>query len=257
MLDHMSTEDRRRREREAREALFIDRAHARIREDGLLGLQMSKLAADCEYATGTLYQHFESREDLLAAVAARSTRKRAARFRVIPGLDLDTRARMLAIVLADIDFAAVNPDYHRLMQYLVTEVVWANVSVARRTALLEAARPISEAVGAVVSEARAHGDLPPAREMGAEEMGLGPWALNVGMQDLANAQGLLDAYDIHRPYDHLIRHFHALLTGWRWEPCLDPDDPARVRAETDRVRAALAAAGIGADTVECERTAAD
>ncbi|WP_018872033.1 TetR/AcrR family transcriptional regulator [Thioalkalivibrio sp. ALJ16] len=257
MLRRMSTEDRRRREREARETLFIERAHARIREDGLLGLQMSKLAADCEYATGTLYQHFESREDLLAAVAARSTRARAARFHAIPGLELGTRARMLAIVLTDIDFAAGNPDYYRLMQYLVTEVVWANVSAARRTALLEAARPISEAVRAVVAEARANGDLPPAREMGEEEMGLGPWALNVGMQSLANARGLLDAYDIHRPYDHLIRHFHALLTGWRWEPRLDPDEPAVVRAETARVRAALAAAGIDTRPVEREGAAAD
>ncbi|WP_018882696.1 MULTISPECIES: TetR/AcrR family transcriptional regulator [unclassified Thioalkalivibrio] len=257
MLPAMSTEDRRRREREAREALFIERAHERIREDGLLGLQMSKLAADCEYATGTLYQHFESREDLLAAVAARTTRERAGRFRVIPGLTLGTRSRMLAIVLTDIDFAAQNPDYYRLTQYLVTEVVWANVSVARREALLEAGRPISEAVHAVVAEARERGDLPPAREISEEEMGLGPWALNVGMQSLANARGLLDAYDIHRPYDHLIRHFHALMTGWRWEPRLDPDEPAVVRAETDRVRASLRAAGIGEKVADDGLSAAD
>ncbi|MGM0671829.1 MAG: TetR/AcrR family transcriptional regulator [Pseudomonadota bacterium] len=253
----MSTEDRRRREREAREALFIERAHERIREDGLLGLQMSKLAADCEYATGTLYQHFDSREDLLAAVATRTTRERAARFRAIPALDLGTRSRMLAIVLTDIDFAAHNPDYYRLTQYLVTEVVWANVSVPRRAALLEAGQPISAAVHAVVAEARNHGDLPPARAISEEEMGLGPWALNVGMQSLANAQGLLDAYDIHRPYDHLIRHFHALMTGWRWEPRLDPDEPSVVRAETERVRAALREAGIGDAKAGQEESVAD
>ncbi len=241
----MSTVDRKKREREAREALFIERAHERIREEGLLALQMSKLAADCEYATGTLYQHFESREDLLAAVAARTTLQRAARFRAIPELALSTRSRMLAIVLTDIDFAAQNPDYYRLTQYLVTEVVWANVSAPRRTALLEAGKPISEAVHAVVAEARERGDLPPAREISEEEMGLGPWALNVGMQSLANARGLLDAYDIHRPYDHLIRHFHALMTGWRWEPRLDPDEPTVVRAETERVRAVLRDAGLG------------
>ncbi|WP_017940619.1 MULTISPECIES: TetR/AcrR family transcriptional regulator [unclassified Thioalkalivibrio] len=257
MLPVMSTEDRKRREREAREALFIERAHERIREDGLLGLQMSKLAADCEYATGTLYQHFESREDLLAAVAARTTRERAGRFRAIPGLALGTRSRMLAIVLTDIDFAANNPDYYRLTQYLVTEVVWANVSAPRRADLLEAGRPISEAVHAVVAEARDQGDLPPAREISEEEMGLGPWALNVGMQSLANAQGLLDAYDIHRPYDHLIRHFHALMTGWRWEPRLDPDDPSVVRGETERVRAVLRSAGIGVEPPERGRTTAE
>ncbi|WP_018141622.1 TetR/AcrR family transcriptional regulator [Thioalkalivibrio sp. ALJ7] len=244
----MGTEDRRQREREAREALFIEKAYELIREEGLLALQMSRLAAACEYATGTLYQHFTSKEDLLAAVATRSTHRRAEGFAQVPGLPLGTRSRMLAIVLSDLDFATANPDYHRLVQYLVTEVVWANVSPARRVALLEAGNPISEAVHAVVAEARESGDLPPAQGISEEEMGLGPWALNVGMQNLANAQGLLDAYDIHRPYEHLIRHFHALMTGWRWEPRLDPDEPSVVRAETERVRTAMRVAGIATES---------
>lgn len=172
-------------------------------------------------------------------MATRTTRQRAELFRRIPGLALGTRSRMLAMVLADIDFVQANPDYYRLTQFVTTEVIWASTSEVRRQELLEAAKPISEAVTAVVAEARANKDLPPAQEMGDEEMGLGPWALNTGMQALANAQGLLDAYDIHRPYEHLIRHTHALLTGWRWEPRIDPDEPSVVRAETERVRAAL------------------
>lgn len=232
----MGTEDRKQRERQARESLFIDTAREQIREDGLLGLQMSKLAAACEYATGALYQHFASREDLLAAVATRTTLEHAERFRRIPELPLGTRSQMLALVLTDLDFAAARPDHYRLTQYLVTEAVWANVSGERREALLQAARPISEAVSRVVQNARDNGDLPEAREISAEEMGLGPWALNQGMQKLANARGLLEAYDIGQPLDHLIRHFHALMTGWRWEPRLDPDEPAVVQAETRRVR---------------------
>ncbi|WP_018138853.1 MULTISPECIES: TetR/AcrR family transcriptional regulator [unclassified Thioalkalivibrio] len=233
----MGTENRKQREREARETLFVEKAHELIRSEGLLALQMSRLAAACEYATGTLYQHFNSKEDLLAAVATRATRQRAELFRCIPRLPLGTRSRMLAMVLADIDFAQANPDYYRLTQFVTTEVVWASTSEARRQELLDAAQPISQAINAIVAEARANKDLPPAQEMGEEEMGLGPWALNTGMQALANAQGLLDAYDIHRPYEHLIRHTHALLTGWRWEPRIDPDEPSVVRAETERVRA--------------------
>lgn len=235
----MGTENRRLREREAREALFIEKAHEMIRSEGLLALQMSRLATACEYATGTLYQHFTSKEDLLAAVATRATRQRAECFQRIPGLPLGTRSRMLAIVLADIDFAQTNPDYYRLTQFVTTEVVWASISEPRRHELLEAAQPISSAVTAIVAEARRNNDLPPAQDLGEEEMGLGPWALNTGMQTLANAQGLLDAYDIHRPYEHLIRHIHALLTGWRWEPRIDPDEPSVVRAETEQVRAIL------------------
>ncbi|WP_018936241.1 TetR/AcrR family transcriptional regulator [Thioalkalivibrio sp. ALJ24] len=235
----MGTEDRKQRERQAREQLFIDKAHELIRTDGLLALQMSKLASACEYATGTLYQHFASKEDLLAAVATRTTIQHAERFRRLPELPLGTRSQMLAIVLTDLDFAAANPDHYRLMQYLLTEAVWAQISQERREALLTAAQPISDAVSGVVERAREKGDLPVAREISAEEMGLGPWALNQGMQSLANARGLLEAYDIGQPLDHLLRHFHALMTGWRWEPRVDPDEPSVVRAESERVRAVL------------------
>lgn len=44
----------------------------RRQRDGLLALQMARIAEECDYAIGTLYQHFASKEDLLVALATRN-----------------------------------------------------------------------------------------------------------------------------------------------------------------------------------------
>ena len=65
----MGTRERRQREVAEREDLFLDVALELIRQDGLLNLQMARIAEKSEYAVGTLYLHFASKEDLLVALA--------------------------------------------------------------------------------------------------------------------------------------------------------------------------------------------
>ena len=57
----MSTKDRRLRERAEREQRFLDKAQELIQRDGLMSLQMGRIAEECDYAIGTLYQHFASK----------------------------------------------------------------------------------------------------------------------------------------------------------------------------------------------------
>ena len=61
----VGTKERKLRQLEARELLVLDAARSLICENGLLKLQMSRIAEKCEYAVGTLYQHFAGKEDLL------------------------------------------------------------------------------------------------------------------------------------------------------------------------------------------------
>ena len=62
---------RRQREIAAREVVLLDAAQAQIQRDGLLSLQMARVADECGYAIGTLYKHFASKEDLLVALDLR------------------------------------------------------------------------------------------------------------------------------------------------------------------------------------------
>jgi AcrR family transcriptional regulator len=236
----MSTRERKRRERETREQLFTRTAQDLIRREGLLHLQMSRLAEACDYATGTLYQHFSSKEDLLIAIATEDLKRRASAFAPIPGLPASSRERMLAVVLTDIDFISSHPDHFQLLQYVSTEVIWASASIERRQALVQAGAPISEAVSRVVADAIQAGDLDGIPSLRPVEIAAGFWCLNTGMHTLAHTHGLLEAYAVRDPYALLVHHSHALLNGLGWKPLIDPGDTKAVMDEAEQIRALLA-----------------
>ena len=120
----MATHDRRQREFAQREALFLDTAQALIQREGLLNLQMARIAEECEYAIGTLYRHFASKEDLLVALATRNSLDRVELFERAARWSGPTRDRIVALALADLIVLREQPEHFRLAQFVWTEVVW-------------------------------------------------------------------------------------------------------------------------------------
>merc|ERR1711916_85666 len=88
-------QERKKRQLAEREQHFLDQAWEMIQRDGVLKLQMSKLAAECEYAVGTLYLHFSSKEDLLLELAIRSVQDRLALYQQAVSWQAPSRHRML------------------------------------------------------------------------------------------------------------------------------------------------------------------
>jgi AcrR family transcriptional regulator len=70
-------QSRKDRERPGREELIIDHAQRLLARDGFQDLNLDEVARAVEYSKGTLYLHFESKEDLVLAVATRALRQRA------------------------------------------------------------------------------------------------------------------------------------------------------------------------------------
>ena len=97
----MGTRERKHREFVDREQLFLQAAREQICADGLLSLQMAKVARACDYATGTLYQHFASKEDLLVAISAEMSETRVNFFERVANWDAPSRDRMFAIAVGD------------------------------------------------------------------------------------------------------------------------------------------------------------
>lgn len=213
----MSTQDRKAREFAAREDLFLDTARRLILSDGLLCLTMAKVAKACDYATGTLYQHFSSKEDLLLALSTRMSADRVSLFCRAADGEGTTRDRMFALSVADVLFASQCPEHFRLAQYVFTEAVWSATSQTRRRAALEGSQPMCDRVRSIVRQAVADGDLPD-RGLRNLDLGVGPWTLCLGMHTLVHADGLLSFYDVNRPYGLLLQHIEFLLNGLDWKP---------------------------------------
>lgn len=219
----MTTKARRQRELAERESLFLRTAWGLIRRDGLLKLQMTRLAAECEYAVGTLYQHFDSKEDLLVALAVDCAQTRLELLQRVAAWRAPTRERFFALAVAESCLARNAPEHFRLSQYATTEVVWAAASAARREATIAACAPIKATVESLVADGIAAGDLDPV-ELPPLAFGVGAWALCVGMHTLVHAEGVLDFPHRGEPYRLLLVHMQHLLNGMQWRPLADPAD---------------------------------
>ncbi len=230
----MATLARRRREFDQREQRILDTTQELIQRDGLLNLQMTRLAEACDYAVGTLYQHFAKKEDLLLALTTRNFLSRMELFEQVPAWPGPTRERLLAICLADVLVLDRYPEMFRLAQFVFTDVVWGAASAERRQDALTACQPIGDVVDDIVNEALARGDLQPGA-LSPMPLTLGSWALTTGMHSLVHTEGVLDLYGIRRPYRLLFHHLNHLLNGQGWQPLLTPVDEASISAQLERL----------------------
>lgn len=219
----MGTRERRQREIAQREQLFLASARELIQQDGLLNLSMAKIAANCDYSVGTLYQHFASKEDLLLSLATINEKTRLDLFRRVIEWDASTRDRMFGLPVADMQFVRMYPEHFRLAQYVYTEVVWGATSQGRRKLALDGSRPIGELVAGLVQEAEQCGDLD-LKGLQPNELAMAPWTLTLGTHNLVHAEGVLEQYNMREPYRLMLRHVQSTLNGLEWKPWADPSD---------------------------------
>jgi AcrR family transcriptional regulator len=231
----VGTKERRQRELADRERLFLDKAQELIQRDGLLTLQMSRIAEESDYAIGTLYQHFASKEDLLVALATRNCLSRVALFERAARWPGPTRERMLAIALADLMAIREQPEHFRLAQFVWSDVIWGAASEDSRRRALEASAPLAGLVDGIALDAIRNGDLPADIGLSPSALTVGPWTLCLGMHTLVQHDGLLDYHQIGDPYRLLVKHLQYLLNGYGWQPLFDPADDAAVDALVERV----------------------
>ena len=231
----MSTKERRQRELAAREQRFLDCAQDLIQRDGLLSLQMSRIAEECDYAVGTLYQHFASKEDLLLALVTRDCLNRVELFERAAKWNGTSRERMLAIAIADLMLIRSQPQVFRVMQYVFTDVIWHAASEKARQRSLEAGKPIGELIEAIAAEAIRAGDLPADTGLTPMTLTIGPWTLCMGMHTLVHAEGVLEHHGATEPYRLLIKHLQHLLNGYGWRPLFDVSDEAAIDAQLARI----------------------
>lgn len=232
----MGTRERRLREFHEREERFLQVAEGIIAAEGFLNLQMARLAEACDYATGTLYQHFSSKEDLLLALVVRQVEAHLDVFRKVERWRGGTpRERMVAIVVGDLDFARRHPDHMKLVHYVHTRAVWENTSEARRELALACSGPVGEIVTGIVRDALARGELADGG-LSPMELALGPWSVCEGMNALNQVQGLFEALAIHDVDRLLLRQVQTHLNGLGWRPLADLTDEAGTERLVARIR---------------------
>ena len=111
----MSVQGRKERERADRERLILATARELAEHQGWEAVTTRRLAARIEYSQPVLYSHFRGKREIVGAVALEGAAEMAAALRAAASATDDRRARVTALAVAYLDFAARNPAVYDAM----------------------------------------------------------------------------------------------------------------------------------------------
>jgi AcrR family transcriptional regulator len=229
------TGDRRKRDFEQREALILRAARDMFEEVGFLNLKIAELARRVEYSTGTMYQHFASKEDLLLAMATQVHAEILPLLdRVQEGID-STRERMIAVCLAHAESMRRDPRKFRIWQFSMAHSVQIRASEERQVALEQMSHRGRASLQRIVGDAVRKGDLE-AGERLLDDISLSIFSFLLGTYTATNEPRSPKPFDMDEAYALLRRNLVSYLDTVGWQPVGGPADAIyeRVCAQLDR-----------------------
>lgn len=229
----MPTADRRERDLRRREDLILDAAEDLLLAHGYLGLNLDRLAERVEYSKGTLYNHFETKEDIVLALASRHLSERVRLFDRAAAFTGRSRERMVAIGMADDVLAEGETLPFQVMQMAKTPSLWEKTSPARRAAYARLESRCSEILEAVVSAGIVDGDVA-ISAAGAREVSFGLMTMCLGTHLVSTAPGWSDSIGLAAPRAALRANQHRLLDGIHWRPLFAEWDYAATEARIQK-----------------------
>lgn len=210
------TQNRKDRERAEREDLILTHARRLLLRDGYQNLNLDELAQAVEYSKGTLYLHFDTKEDLVLAVATQALKERADMFARASQFQGQTRERAHAIGVACCQFAVAHRDYFNVELMLKSASFWEKASEERRRRHgVEASRTFHTMNGIVIEAIRC-GDLPPATHAPAVTLSL--IAVTMGTHIAALQPDLQLLCGIQDPLACVRENQIRVCDGWAWKP---------------------------------------
>ncbi|MCQ9131643.1 MULTISPECIES: TetR/AcrR family transcriptional regulator [Streptomyces] len=105
----MSVQERKERERAARERLIVATARELAEQQGWDAVTTRRLAERIEYSQPVLYSHFRGKREIIGAVALQGAAELAVALRAATSAADGRRARVTALARAYLDFAERHP----------------------------------------------------------------------------------------------------------------------------------------------------
>lgn len=222
--DTMNQLTRKQREIERRTKEILAVARPILLQEGFQTLSMDRVAAQMEYAKGTIYNHFPNKEEIVLALAVHGMKLRRALFcRAVeqPG---SSRHRLACVGAACEFFVGNCFDDFRIEQLLRQFNIWDKSSELRQNTIREYETSCIGLVSTIVQSAIASGDVVPPPGMSPAEMVFGFWAICYGSQVLAHSSPSLKDVGI-RDFDLTTRtHLNSLCNGFDWQPLMNWQD---------------------------------
>ena len=114
----MGIKQRREREKQEVRQSILTAARAIARQEGWQSVTIRKVAERIEYSPPTIYEYFESKEDILTELLREGYRQTAAALKAVREVTEDPEQRLLNMVEAYWNFAMSNPELYQVMNGL-------------------------------------------------------------------------------------------------------------------------------------------
>lgn len=191
----------------AREELILDVALSLLKEKGLQGLSMQAIANHIDYSKGTIYQHFSSKEDVLAKLVIRCGE------RLISLIDLarqnadGLRHQVVMVSWAFLMNAEQEPEIAALVSRVKSPEFQSKISAAQQQAMSIIDQSIlTKVVGLFTAQASISADKV---KIGA----FGWWAMKWGVQDVLVNDWELSQLGFDDPKRYFFESLHTFLDG--------------------------------------------
>ncbi len=220
-----------RKEREflQREQLIIDTAKDIIGQEGFNNLTMERIAAEIEYSKGTVYKHFNSKEEVVTAIGRCCMDNLLDMFERASHYPGNNRERLAAIGLAHSLYAQLHPVELQNMQFISSQAVREKVSTDIQQEVLLREQKITEKVSSIVKQAMQDGDIKAPHDCLPDAIVFGLWTMSYG-SNLLHLSGIpFEKIGMCQPLDMMWLNSHKLLDSYNWHPLSSTFDIEKLR----------------------------
>lgn len=221
------------REIQERETTILDAARSILLADGYHALTMNRVADVSSCPKGTMYQHFNSKEDLVLALAQQYLEKRVSMMRRGARFEASARERIAAVGEGLALYSRMQPDEMQIIR-MATSSVREKASVERVKAVMRIERDIVDVVRDVIRDAVVRGDLILNEVTTVDHLTFIVWALVDGAFFLVEEGFSRLAFSFKNPLHELWIAFSILADGYQWKPLSHERDWEEVLAQIRR-----------------------
>jgi len=219
----MSVMSRKQREIAERHNHFLAIARQILHEEGFHQLTMDRVADLAEYSKGTVYQHFNCKEEILGQLCISAMQHMQALSQRALKHQGPHRERLLALFIAHDIWQRTEEDDVEMMQNYHTDQVLEKLTPATRTRHDELEQGLFNSVKSIVEDAMEAGDLPRGA-LSAADVVFGLWSLIHGAATLRSYNMPIKELGVGDPGTAIVELLKCLLDGMNWQPMSDNEN---------------------------------
>jgi AcrR family transcriptional regulator len=226
----MAKASRKQLEIQQREADILQISRRMLLDEGYEALSMDKLAVELGTAKGTLYNHFDNKEEIVLALVCQAMQVRQQMFGIAAMVSQKTRERMMAIGLASELYVQHHAEHFAIEQFVSNSTIRGKSKPKRQELIRHFETQCMGSVSSIARDAIAVGDLTLPPQLTVEELVFGFWSITFGSHVLTFDRPGLNELGINDAWRAVRMHGCSILNGFNWKPLMTFEESEEVFA---------------------------